>query len=106
MLVNVYAVYDSKAQAYLQPWFCQNHNVAFRNMELALRNPQCPFKQFPADFTLFCIGEFDDLTGAITGHAAHESLGNMIQFAPAPGSEEAEPGLPFQPHQLMPASSQ
>lgn len=106
MLVNIYTVYDSKAKAYLQPFFNQNHNVAFRNLELAMRNPNCPFTQFPADFTLFCIGTWDDISCTLEQFAAHECLGNMIQFAPLPGSQEEEPGLPFNPAQLMPASKQ
>jgi len=94
MLVNVYAIYDSKAAAYLQPWFCQNHNLAFRNIERACKNPQSPFAEFPGDFTLFCVGEFDDLTGRISSHEAYENLGDMIQFVPPPGVNQDEPTFP------------
>lgn len=105
MLVNIYAIYDSKVRAHLQPWFAQNHNVAFRNLELAMKNPQCPFVQFPADYTLFCIGQFDDETAKLIPADVFENLGNMIQFAPPPGEASAEPPLPF-PNQLLSASKQ
>lgn len=82
MIVNVYAIYDSKTQSFLQPWYAQNHATAFRNMELACRDPKSGFVQFPVDYTLFCIGSFDDERGALLPKELHENLGNMQQFAP------------------------
>lgn len=90
MKVNVYAILDTAGQAFLQPWFAANHALAFRNLEKACRNPDSPFVQFPADFTVFCIGQFDDDTGELLPHKKHENLGNMIQFVPA---ENPEPSL-------------
>lgn len=83
MLVKVYSIYDSKAQAYLQPFFAATHALAFRNCERACRNPESPFVQFPVDFTLFCLGAFDDEIGVLAPHPNQENLGNFIQFLPA-----------------------
>lgn len=82
MIVNVYAIYDSKADAFLQPWFAATHALAFRNIERATKNPESPFVQFPADFTLFKIGEFNDEDGTLSASKVNESLGNFIQFLP------------------------
>lgn len=90
MIVNIYSIYDSKAQAYLQPFFCATHALAFRNIEKAMKNPHSPFSDFPADFTLFKVGEFDDLEGIVIGVSAHENLGNLIQFAPPPSPVAAD----------------
>lgn len=91
MLVNVYAIYDSKVRAYLQPWFSPTHAAAFRNCEMAGRNPSSPFKDFPADFTLFCIGTFDDEKGVLIPADAAENMGNFIQFMPMDSSPPAMP---------------
>lgn len=89
MQVNVYAIHDSKAQAYLQPFFSPTHAVAFRNLENAMRNPQSPFAQFPGDFTLFRIASFEDTTGILEPLKAHENLGNLIQFKPSDSAPAA-----------------
>jgi len=80
MLVKMYAIYDSKAVAYLQPFFCANHAVAFRNIERACKNPQSPFAEFPADFNLFCLADFEDTKGELKPFLAPENLGNLLQF--------------------------
>lgn len=92
MLVRMYAIYDSKAQAYNQPFFCANNAVAFRNLEKACRNPESPFAQFPADFNLFCLASFEDVSGKIEPFHAPENLGNFLQFiAPPDSSPQPQP---------------
>lgn len=80
MRVNVYAIHDVKAGAFLQPWFAPTHAMAFRNIEKSMRTPNSPFSDFPADFTLFKVGEFEDDTGEISPVVPIESLGNFLQF--------------------------
>lgn len=80
MLVRMYAIYDTKAAAYLQPFFCANNAIAFRNIERACKNPQSPFAEFPADFNLFCLASFEDVDGVLTPFEYRENLGNLLQF--------------------------
>lgn len=80
MKVNVYAIYDSKAAAYLRPFFAQNHNVAFRDIERAMRGPQSPFADFPGDFSLFQLATFDDVSGRLEPLKAPDNLGILLQF--------------------------
>lgn len=92
-LVGVYSIYDSKAGIYLQPWFCPNNAMAFRNVEKACKNPNSPFVDFPSDFTLFKIAEYCEASGDLKPLSAKESLGNLVQFQPAP--DASQPPLPF-----------
>lgn len=89
--VSMFAVYDVKAKAYMQPFFAANAAVAFRSCEKAASNPQSPFASFPSDFHLFCLADFDDVTGILTPRSAPDSLGNFIQFLPpaSPASDKA-----------------
>lgn len=89
MEVKIYAIYDTKAKAYLQPWFAANNAVAFRNCQRACANAQSPFAEFPVDFTLFCVGLFDDDSGEISALKHHENLGNFTQFLPAAAADTA-----------------
>lgn len=83
MIVNIYSVLDTKAKAFMQPFFTNNHATAFRGLEQQCKKPDHPFAQFPADFVLAQLGTFDDATGLITPFPSYENLGNMLQFMPA-----------------------
>jgi len=70
---QVYAVYDSKAETYMQPWYAVNDAVAKRTFAMAVNNgPE--FKAHPEDFTLFHLGEFDDEKGDFANTNAPRSL--------------------------------
>ena len=90
-VVNVYSIFDTKARAYMQPWYATNHDVAFRNCRASMTQPQSPMAQFPVDFNLFCLGQFDELTGEFHQNGEHMNLGNFSQFVP----EENTPPLPL-----------
>jgi len=62
---NVYSVHDSKAEAYLDPFFARSHGEALRSFEDAIGTPEHPFNRHSADYTLVHIGTFDDQTGTI-----------------------------------------
>lgn len=79
-VVKVFSVYDSKAQAYLQPFHCINAAVASRMIADACQEPNHNFNRHAADYTLFELGDFDDLTGTFSNHATAINLGNLITF--------------------------
>ncbi len=63
--MNVYTVYDSKAKYYLKPFITTSKGEAVRQFIAACNDPQHPFFQYAADFTLFELGTFDPQTGRI-----------------------------------------
>lgn len=60
MFVKIFTVYDSKTEAYLQPFYEPSIGGALRNFEEAANDPESPIHKYSADFTLFLIGEFDN----------------------------------------------
>ncbi len=62
---NAYSIYDSKAVAYLPPFMCHSEGIAIRSFTEACNSEGHQFGKFPADYTLFHIGEFDDETGKL-----------------------------------------
>lgn len=63
--LNLYAVYDKKAQTYNTPVVIVNDAVAIRQIRALVRDSQSVFTQFPDDFALCKVAEFDQTTGDI-----------------------------------------
>ena len=63
-----YAVYDRKAELYSTPFLEIKDGTAIRAIQdLVMNSPDHAFAKHPADFSLHKLGEFDDVTGVITG---------------------------------------
>lgn len=78
--MRVYTVYDSKAEAYLQPFYARTNGEAMRSFTDAANQKDHNFSRFAADFTLFCIGEFDENSGTLHSLKAPESLAKAIDL--------------------------
>lgn len=77
---KIFAVYDSKAGAYLPPWTSNNAATASRRFEASLENRESDFARFPADYTLFQIGSWDEEFGVITMDGAPTNLGTALSY--------------------------
>ena len=80
MNLNIYTIFDSAANAYMQPFFLHNDGLAIRSFSDTI-NAKEPnnISEHPDQFTLFKIGTYDDTNG----HLANDepvSLGNAITF--------------------------
>lgn len=64
--MKVYAIFDSKACAYLVPFFCPNRAVAMRSFTRAVMDEESDFHRFAGDYTLFELGEWDQDHGQIS----------------------------------------
>lgn len=80
MKQKIFSVYDSKVNSYLNPFFTNHAGNALRDFERVANDIQTQVGQFPADFTLFEIGEFDTETGVISNYEAKKSLGLALEF--------------------------
>ena len=64
-MLNVYSVYDSKAQTYNVPFFMKQDGQALRAFIDLVNNPQTDVAKHPEDYALFLLGSFDDEDGVI-----------------------------------------
>lgn len=78
-----FAVYDSKAEAYLRPFFAEAKGLAVRSFQDAVNDEKSPMCAHAADYTLFHVGSFDPVTGIVEGHAP-VALGNGLTFQRIP----------------------
>jgi len=81
MVVKVFAIYDSKSEAYMSPFFLQTKGQAMRAFADSVADPKTQFHNHPGDFTLFEIGEYDDQKGWLKSHEAKINLGSALEFA-------------------------
>jgi len=65
---KVFSVFDLKAQAYLPLFTAPTIAVGMRVFSDVVTQPNHPFGKYPADYMLYCVGEFDQNTGRITGN--------------------------------------
>lgn len=79
MKLQIFAIYDSKAMAYLPPFFLPNNKMAERSFGEAANSETHQFGKHPADYTLFHIGEFDDATATIISAETKIGLGTALE---------------------------
>lgn len=80
MLLKIFTVYDCKAEAYLQPFYCKSKGEALRSFVEIANDKQSQIGKYPEDFTLFELGEFDDSTAKFRMLDAGVALGCALEF--------------------------
>lgn len=87
--MEIFSVYDSKADAYLQPFFSRNMETAIRDFKAAVNDSTRAgnnFYLYSEDYTLFCIGRFDENQGTIEAYVP-KALMNALQLRVTPGEQ-------------------
>lgn len=80
MTSEIFAVFDTKAAAYAQPFFSTSIVTALRAFGDACLDPGTMLAKHPEDFILFHIGSYDDASGFIDPLSPPAQLGNALQF--------------------------
>lgn len=80
MISKIYAIYDSKLEAYMQPFFMQSKGQAVRAFTDTVNDDKTQFWKHPEDFTLFELGEYDDSTGKVSSYTTNISLGVALEY--------------------------
>lgn len=70
-MTKLFSLYDSKGKFYHALFDARTGDDAARGVQVAVNDLDHPtqLSQSPADFTLFELGDFNNLTGVITPHA-------------------------------------
>ncbi len=63
MVMVCCSIYDSKAEAWLQPMFFQAAGQAIRSFSDVINSKETEFAKHPEDYSIFIIGKFDQRTG-------------------------------------------
>lgn len=79
MKMGMYAIFDDKAKTFTQPIFRTQDGMATRDFATLVNDQDTPFGKYPADYTLFKVGMFDDGTGEVENQPP-ENLGNGVTY--------------------------
>ncbi|QXP44311.1 MAG: nonstructural protein [Arizlama microvirus] len=79
MKIQTYAIYDTKARCFSQPFYAPNDEVALRMFQITAGDPGSNLSKFPADFSLHHLAEYDDEIASFT-QTQPRPLGLASQF--------------------------
>ena len=74
MILKMFSIRDQKAEVFNQPWFAKTHGEAERNFRQLVKDPKSMVSQFPEDYSLYYIGQYDDQTGSVETLAEPQHL--------------------------------
>ena len=77
---QVFTVYDTKSQAYLQPFFLQTEGQAIRAIADCVNDPEHQFARHPGDYTLFALGTFNDEIAKFNVHETPRALHVLVEL--------------------------
>lgn len=80
MILKVFAMHDSKAEVYYQPFFLATTGLAIRTFTDLANDVKTQVGKYPADITLFQIADYDDNTGVFVPLKSFINLGNGLTF--------------------------
>lgn len=83
MKMHIFAVYDSKAEFYGNPFFMSSVGEAIRGFQDVSIDKNTNIGRHPGDFTLFHLGEFETSYGEWTIYDTKKSLGTALEHRPA-----------------------
>lgn len=80
MFLQIFAVYDSKAEAYMSPFFMQSKGQAIRAFGNSASDLTTDLGRHPEDFTLFHLGEYDDSNASFSLASTPISIGLALEL--------------------------
>lgn len=80
MIQKVFAVRDSKAVAFMQPFFSGANGAAIRAFADAANDGKSPIAMHPEDYNLYELGDFDDNSGEFTSLTPIKMLACAADF--------------------------
>lgn len=96
MLLHAYTVYDNKSLTYSPPFFAVQDGVATRMFQDLVNDTNTSVGQHPADYTLYCVGTFNDATAQLEPTAPKRHLTDalpLVRQQPQLFAEHANGGL-------------
>lgn len=80
MKLKVCSIFDSGVEAYMPPFYVMHKTDAIRKFTDWVKEPNSNMSKYPAAYTLFELGEFDQATGLFNFHTSHIPLGVATEF--------------------------
>lgn len=65
-MLKIFAIFDKKALSYSQPCYFHNKSLALRAFSELVNDQKSDPSKYPADFSIWMLGEWDPQQGVIT----------------------------------------
>ncbi|QXP08276.1 MAG: nonstructural protein [Arizlama microvirus] len=78
MLLKAFAVRDGKAEYYMNPFFQKTMGEAERSFRSLVNDEKSIVHQYPEDYDLYFLGEYDDQTGKFSPLEAPQHLQKAV----------------------------
>lgn len=92
MILRAYSIFDHKALQYHPPFFASTDGAAVRSLQDLVNDQNTTIGRHPSDYTLYCIGTYDDSNGGLSPAAPLLHVMDavaLVKLTPAPLFEEA-----------------
>lgn len=92
MKLRMYSIKDTKSGEYHQPHHATNDVVAMRGIQSVIRSGKTTLSQYPQEFDLVEVGEWDDETGTLIGRiGGPRHVTTCAALAPLQPPQQAAP---------------
>lgn len=91
-ILKAFSILDSKAAAYGRPMFFPTDAMAVRSLADAVADEKSDLARHAPDFSMYCVGSFDEASGQLTSLSAPVYVAKCLDFVPA--SYVAPPAAP------------
>lgn len=78
--MKIFSICDTKADGFMQPFFCDKEEVAKREFGNLANDETHPIGKHKEDYTLYWIGVWDPENGTIEG-VDRKALANGLDYA-------------------------
>lgn len=80
MIHKMFLIYDQKAELYNAPICKRNRGEFLREIQSTVNKEGNTLNQFPGDFHIFEVGDYDDCTGKVIMYEIPQNLGCLLEF--------------------------
>lgn len=80
MKLQVFSLYDEKAKAFNTPQYMAHKGEAIRALQTTLDQKESMIAKYPADYSLFKLGDFETNTGEIIGITPPELVLRAVEL--------------------------
>lgn len=80
MKMLIFSVYDEKAQSYASPVFLAHKGLAIREFSDVCRDKNSSIYKHASDYKVYCLGEFDNVSGIIKSNVVPEFICSAVEF--------------------------
>lgn len=82
MILKAFSIRDQKGEVFHPPFYKKTHGEAERDFKQLVSDGKSTVSQYPEDFDLYYVGEYDDQTGIFNSCDTPQHIVKAVQLKP------------------------